>query len=795
MRFLTTLAIRLALLIGLLAGVANAQLALPTNAHGPLTVPGIGGSSGGGGGSAGPINTLPAQTGDYDGHGFDFFDIGAVVPDGGTPTLNLLGELLGPQYIVNNLYNPSESHFGADATGTNDSAISITNTLAAATANATSDTYAAATQLSGGTYKLNEPILISSAWIPELTGHAAPIQLLGAGEFATQFTTGMTAGPMIVAESGWAIASANNHNPIKQAALVTGSTGSAQWASNGSGQWSLDLQELLGVQSVNGDAALDERGFYEPTVGSPSNPEVLAFSGGGIDYYTGSHDSTLDGQIGAYAAYRGTDNALHCQVNLSTSGQIKAVSSNTFTTSAVNEYECSYNGSDLYAILKGTASTGTAGTGTIVQRADETMLIGGSTVAYPLVHWNDWPAGNLDSPEIASVARNVASYTQHTAAYTGDGNSVLLFDGFGTTLNLPASIAPAGGPWPWAFEPTYLKGSHITATSGQPGQAWVEAKTTGIGCCGSQIELGNFDIEGGYVGIADQVAQIKGHDISIEGGNHYIGIETTSGSYNSHFWNIDMGLSGELGFTAAFANIVISGGITSIDNLHAGGSLLEAYLGGASLTNSYLTTYSGTNWALVCDGNCVIDNVSEDSEGGGTFHALSLLQSPTQGTAAFSVKDLVLAQQGSGIAPVEAECSNTMNALFLHDLWQVQNNSLTTEVDMAHCVINGQNPLYFENNQIPGGLNASVPPAGVTFTNNNALFQVTGIGVDISAVYSAATHAVPTLTTQLANAKACVSDSTACTGGTTYTTGGGSTKCELNWSGSAWIETGVGYCM
>lgn len=715
-----------------------------------------------------------------------------LTPNASSASQQTVGALLGAQFTLNNEYNPSAPFFGADATGTNDSAIAITNALAAATANATSNTYAASTKLSGGTFKLNEPILISSAWIPALTGHAAPIRLVGAGEYATQLTTGMTAGPMIVAESGWAIASANNGNPIKQAALVTGSSGSAQWASNGSGQWSLDLEELLGVQSVNGDTGLDARGFYNPSVGSPANPEVLAFSGGGIDYFGNSHDSTLDGQIGAYAAYRGTDNALHCQVNLSTSGQIKAVSSNTFTTSAVNEYECSYNGSDLYAILKGTASTGTAGTGTIVQRKDETTLLGGATLYYHFGGWHYWPAGLLDSPEIASVARNVASYTQHTAAYTGDSNSVVLFDGFGTNLTMPASLVPAG-TWQWAFEPTYLKGSHITATSGQTGQAWVEAKTTGIGCCGSQIEIGNLDIIGGYGSLMSQVASIKGHDIAIEGGS-YIGIETTNSSFNSSFQNIDEG-QGELGGVPALSPIVIGGGITSIDNLHTATGIMGPYLGGVSMTNSYIAPSSAALWGIVCNGYCYLANDNEDSENGGTFNGLTFATDPAGAERQFTVIHSIIAQQGSGIAPVKEECSNSIDSKFINNVFNVQNNSLTTEVDSTACSNTFGNPVDFDNNKLNGGGNVDAsPPTGVTFINNNQPFSTEGT-VSIPPVYAAATHGIFTPFTNATNAKACVSDAAACTSGTTYVPGGGSTKCELNWSGTAWIETGVGYCM
>lgn len=742
-------------------------------------------------------NVAPATTGTItSGGALAYGQAGAklhdISPNATSITMETLGVLLGVQFDINNEYNPSDPFFGADATGTNDSAIAITNALAAATANATSNTYAASTKLSGGTYKLNEPILISSAWIPALTGHAAPIRLIGAGEYATQLTTGMTAGPLIVAESGWAIASANNGNPIKQAALVTGSSGSAQWASNGSGQWSLDLEELLGVQSVNGDTAFDTRGFYNPSISSPSNPEVLSFSGGGIDYFGNSHDSTLDGQIGAFAAYRGTDNKLHCQVNVSTSGQIKAVSSNTFTTSAVNEYECSYNGSDLYAILKGTASSGTAGTGTIVQRKDETMLLGGATQYFHFGGWHYWPAGLLDSPEIASTFRHVANYTQGTAAYPGDGSSVVLFKGFGTNLNLPTSIAPAG-TWPWAFEPSYLKGSAITATSGQPGQAWVEAKTTGIGCCGSQIEIGDLDLIGGSVGLASQVAAIKGHDISIEGSS-YLGIETTSSSFNSSFQNIDEG-QGELGFPPTLSPIVIQGGITSVDNLHTSTGIMGPYLGGASMTNSYIAPSSSALWGIVCLGNCYLASDNQDSENGGTFNGLLLASDPAGAQRQFTVIQSTIMQQGSGIAPVKLECSNAIESKFINNVFIVQNNSLSTEVDSTACPNNFGNPVDFDNNFMSnGGTPDNQPPSGVTFINNNQPFSVEG-GITIPAVYSVATLRLPTPLANSVNAKACVSDAAACTAGTTYVGSGGSTKCEVSWSGTAWIETGVGYCM
>lgn len=720
-----------------------------------------------------------------------------LLPNASTVSMQVLGALLGVQFDVNNEYNPSDPFFGADATGTNDSAIAITNALAAATANATSNTYAASTKLSGGTYKLNEPILISSAWIPSVSSHVAPIQLLGAGEFATQFTTGMTAGPMIVAMSGSAIPSANNGNPIKQAALVTGSSGSAQWASNGQGNYSFDLQELLGTQSVNGDNGLDVRGFYNPSISSPSNPEVLDFSGAGIDYWSSSRDSTLDGLPGAFAAYRGTDNKLHCQVTTSVTGFIQATSSNTFTTSAVNEYECAYNGADLYAILKGTASTGTAGTGTIVQRRDEMMILGGAVVTYGFGEgWHDWPAGLLDSPEIASVARNVANYIQHTAAYPGDGSSVVLFKGFGTNLNLPVSIAPAGGPWPWAFEPNYLKGTLISATSGQPGQAWVEAKTAGIGCCGSQIELGNFDIVGGTSGLASQVAALKAHDIAVEGSESYIGIETTTSSYNSSFRNIDEGM-GELGFAPAMSPMVIGGGITIVDSLHAFVGYMGPYLGGASLTNSYISPSSSTLFGLVCDGTCYINNVNEDSENGGAFPGIDFVGDPGQGTASYEVDNTIIEQQGNGQSPIKVGCSNIMDLKFTHDNFNVQNNSLTSEVNNAGCSVNQGNPIVFDNVSWDGG-GSSVPPSGVTYLSNptHQTFEVRNMGAgNIPAVYAASGPALPSaLTTQSANAAACVSDSTLCTAGTTYVSGG-TTKCELNWSGTAWIETGVGYCM
>ena len=638
-------------------------------------------------------------------------------PNASSASPQYIGAFLGNGFSINGNYVPTDPYFGAIPVGGVDSGAAISTTIAAAiynTQTALSSTTSATTNLPAGTYLIDQPILLPSTQLSGLSTNAAPVQLFGASKYATVLQNGMIGGPILVPMSGWAIASANNGNPIKQAALVTGSSGSAQWASNGSGEWSFVLQELLGAQFMNGQAQADVRGFYNPS-NSAGSIEILSSSMGALSKWNCTVDGTLNECEGAWAAYRNASGNLVCQFNLSTSGLIKATSAGTFTQNAVNEWECSYNGADVYAILKGTASAGVAGTGTIVQGEFETSLIGGGVSMWPLIEWGQWPAGKVDSVEIANVARNTTNYTQHTAAYTGDTHSIVLFPGFGTNLNMPANLVPAG-TWPWAFGPSYLNGTAINETSNH---AWVEAKTTGIGCCGSEIQIANLKIEGGMEGITSQVARLTVQHVDLEQ-QTYIGGETTNSSYGSKWSDIDSNAYNGVGLAAA--NLVVCGGDSSVTGAFLNDAgYLGVWLEQATLRDSYLTSGAGSLADIVMDAGGLAEGNDEDNEGGGTFHGFDFTSDPQQIARVFRIVANSVNPQGSGEAPFASYCNNNDNQPITIQDNNIGGSSPTTELDSTHCApAAGLGIVDFEGNKYN---NSAVLPSGTTYTNNNRVFR------------------------------------------------------------------------
>jgi hypothetical protein len=273
---------------------------------------------------------------------------------------------------------------------------------------------------------------------------------------------------------------------------------------------------------------------------------------------------------------------------------------------------------------------------------------------------------------------------------------------------------------------------HTALVTGGSSSAWGEASTTGIGY-GREIEIDNLSIPGGTTGLSSEAAIPKAHDIALAQ-QSYVGIVTTGASCSNALWNIDTGLSD--GNSLVLSPVVIGRSISSVRNLNvfSASSYFGPSIGGASLGDSYLSTGSNQIGGIVCDGQCVLDNDSEDSEARGNLPGLLAPADLVQSTSDFNIKDTTIEQHGTGLPPVKVGCANSMHLVFDHVPFAVQNDGLTTEADFTECGTNGGWPVSFIDPDFGG--QGGVLPSGVTFVNNGMLFDVTASNARFLPLFS-----------------------------------------------------------
>lgn len=589
-----------------------------------------------------PINSLPAQTAEYNAHGNGFKNLLYIIANGIIQyASNATNALLG--FSINGAYNPVA--YGADPTGVADSTTAIEAASAAAVNSWSSGSgVAASVRFPGGFYKHTQPLIFTAA-------STNPIVLDAGGDSyaSTQLVaSGYTGTNVLIAPNN--LISSMNGGVITSTALATGSGQSLLWTA-GSPMF-LDLSDILGSLPtgpnwdpyLNGKTAFTFRAFVKPSSAGAFLP--IASSSGSVDYSSSScsFNANFGGGIatictGAWALWIDTDNKLHGLVKTSGEGTQYVVSTGTASTSATNEADIEFDGAHIGVALNGTWGSLVAATGTIVQRNDETTVIGSMIGFWPHIVFNNasYFLGSIYSPEIAKVARHTlgSNYTQATAAYTFNSNTIY-GSYFDQTIDMPSPSPSSGHVF---FGANNFNGSSSTTT-------WSRIWNNGLGCCGGDYNLHDVSLTNGTVGAA--INSGYGHLSNIRIINQtYMGINT---SPNASFQTFIDGIYGST-TGSSMGNMVIEGGITTIRHDYIGGSgLLTDYFRNSSYSDAIVAGQSNTKWGIVFSQAGLMRNVEDDNENGGFCSGITLEIDPVQASGAFTL-------EGNHISP----CSTSGN--------------------------------------------------------------------------------------------------------------------------------------
>lgn len=266
--------------------------------------------TGGGGGGGGPINTLPAQTGDYNAQGFKLTNVGVGTVQGDTLEfgLNHLNDLApatgvysmngnkivslaagtvtndaiaygqAAAYLfsatidaasINSDFTITAPQYGADATGVADSAAAIQSAITASALQPNG--VIPSILMPAGKFLTSRPIVLMTG-----TGYAPLTRLHGAGMGATLLRPNFP-GNAIVATSNQnypsvvGISITSNIIPSGSGSSMTFGAGSGTWGSSVAGGY-FDLSEVLPpdqinhVGNFNGKTAWDIRFFFNPSL-------------------------------------------------------------------------------------------------------------------------------------------------------------------------------------------------------------------------------------------------------------------------------------------------------------------------------------------------------------------------------------------------------------------------------------------------------------------------------------------------------------------------------------------------
>ena len=429
------------------------------------------------------------------------------------------------------------------------------------------------------------------------------------------------------------------------ASLATGSGNSLYWSgsSQGTQRFYLDIADaILNDESgslsnpapLNTLAQFDVRAFAEVPSGAPGGTYIWSSSMGAMDAQTGcSNAPNITGCAGAYAIGARNDgtnwNGI-AEMKIGGTTYVLTGNQNNFAPAAIHEEELSYDGANIRLVVDGKLVAVQAATGTVTQRPDENMVLGGvmgGSQSFGTASSNTW-LGWLDSVQLSNTARatcagsiilGASCYSAATAKFAGDSNTIFLTN-FDQTLN-PSGVLNS------ATQPGALIAADYTNGSGS-GLAWMVLRNYALQI-GIEQDFRDLGLVSSTFGIFDAVGTLSTF-ANINSNTAGAGIYLYGEAFGSH---IENWIGAANGFNIAPFVEVGAAGLTDLENVHLTCGYYcvigQDYL---YMNHVFLQIPVQTLYGLVLQGGAVVTDLEVDAEncGGSNLTTAALVVGSTE---------------------------------------------------------------------------------------------------------------------------------------------------------------------
>jgi hypothetical protein len=513
-------------------------------------------------------------------------------------------------YSTDGCFNPIA--YGADPTGLLDNGPAFTAAYQAACGADNPPTGSTGAMcIPNGTYNFLSPFL---AICPSTFTRALTPDIVGSGKTSTVLlnnigrANAIGGGPLLELAAPFTVSSLGT-------IITSGLTGTGGNSFNWGNQPILfNLDQILGDQALNGKATLDLRVIF--TTPNVAATQYLVSSDGSAQpgHGFGCFEHSVDNYFtcgGAVALWIGSDGKLRARINTSITGLTLSnslVSAGVLSANTTYMAELSYDGSNvrlLHGTLGGTSTMDAkvAQSGTIVQRTDENLTIGGQAQYWNMKRPEFFLQGKMDSVQISTVARctNDSGCAIANAKLTGDANSLFL-ENWGNVSNLPL------------VEPEYTNG---LATDQNTKQSWMSLYNLGPGSSqGNSPTIRDLSIRGGQVGIHANIVAPHLQRIDMTTGPNYGVMLDQTNDYGATIDDFQGG--------ADVMEINANGGLTFLTrlNITCGVSCME--LVGTSVRDAVLLPPARTQWGIILSSGIHLDDIILDTENGGNFTVIQM---------------------------------------------------------------------------------------------------------------------------------------------------------------------------
>ena len=401
-----------------------------------------------------PINSLPAQTGDYNAQGFSFINVLSIIAHGIIQYANnATNALLG--FSINGTYNPVA--YGADPTRSSEAGTAIQAAIDAAEA---SSSPAPVVKFPVGNFQNTAGPLFACG--------NNPISIVGEGRLASKLANNggtQNQGPSLVS---CAAGFPGEITPITATSLATGGGYAMNWGPQLTANY---FYNLVTVWETNGSHVSNRlNGLANETIEFFINPVPLTGASDGDVYgigglYNRETDLAPVANLSISYTYHtsGTSTIKICQStsgNPSVSGDNvpKCTNSANITNGVSNYVQYNFDGNLHLAtgLPGGTATfvTQTTSSGTTVNFTNDDFWLGKMSFGGS----DHYMAGQIDGLRISNVVRNAqgsGSFTAPTAKPSSDGSTIVLFNNLAiknatvSAVQYPMAIQMTSGDAGW----------------------------------------------------------------------------------------------------------------------------------------------------------------------------------------------------------------------------------------------------------------------------------------------------------------------------------------------------------